>query len=210
MCAKIPPCFSIPIPEGDERERRAHLSRHARKESDCIELIRSSAACGSGLTSVAVGTLMHREQINQLTPYIDGSQIYGSYTALSSDLRHKVPRDFGLMRTTKITKEDYPPFNTLNRWPNDCHQDPRYSDFGCFLTGDVRANEQLALTSMHTLWLREHNRIANILSDLNPTWNGELIFQEARKIVGAELQHITYNHWLPHILGKQVKLYIYF
>ena len=37
-------------------------------------------------------------------------------------------------------------------------------NIGCFLTGDVRANEQLGLLSMHTLWFREHNRITNEVS----------------------------------------------
>lgn len=63
-------------------------------------------------------------------------------------------------------------------------------------------NEQIGLTAMHTIWLREHNRIASELKDLNPHWDGETLYQEARKIVGAEMQHITYAHWLPNILGE--------
>uniref|UniRef100_A0A2I3TKF3 Peroxidasin like n=2 Tax=Pan troglodytes TaxID=9598 RepID=A0A2I3TKF3_PANTR len=54
---------------------------------------------------------------------------------------------------------------------------------------------------MHTLWFREHNRVATELSALNPHWEGNTVYQEARKIVGAELQHITYSHWLPKVLG---------
>ncbi|KAG8235448.1 hypothetical protein J437_LFUL015796 [Ladona fulva] len=54
---------------------------------------------------------------------------------------------------------------------------------------------------MHTIWMREHNRLASELRQINPIWDGETIYQEARKIVGAEMQHITYTHWLPSIIG---------
>jgi hypothetical protein len=72
---------------------------------------------------------------------------------------------------------------------------------GCFLAGDIRANEQQGLTSFHTLFLREHNRIARELKQLNSHWSGETVFQETRKIVGAIIQKIVYEDYLPIILG---------
>lgn len=72
---------------------------------------------------------------------------------------------------------------------------------GCFNAGDFRVNEQIALVSMHTLWVREHNRIAESLGQMNKHWDAEKVYHETRKIVGAVLQHITYSHYLPKILG---------
>jgi len=54
---------------------------------------------------------------------------------------------------------------------------------------------------MHTLWFREHNRIASELLHINPHWDGDILYHEARKVVGAMMQHITFEHWLPKILG---------
>ena len=73
---------------------------------------------------------------------------------------------------------------------------------GCFLAGDGRSNEQTVLASIHTLFVREHNRIAKILGTKNPQWNGERIYQETRLIVGAVLQKITYEDFLPIVLGS--------
>lgn len=59
---------------------------------------------------------------------------------------------------------------------------------------------------MHTIWIREHNRIASRLEELNPFWDDQLIFQVSRQIVGAELQKITFKDYLPIVMGEGYSL----
>ena len=56
---------------------------------------------------------------------------------------------------------------------------------------------------MHTVWVREHNRIANQLHEINPHWGSNKIFLVTREIVSAELQKITYGEYLPAVLGNR-------
>ena len=72
----------------------------------------------------------------------------------------------------------------------------------CLRSGDERVNHNAGLASLHTVLVREHNRLASLLETVNPHWDEETLYQEARKMVGAEIQHITYNEFLPAILGE--------
>jgi peroxidase len=67
----------------------------------------------------------------------------------------------------------------------------------------LSANEQLALLAMHNVWVRQHNRLAERLQSLNADWSSEQIYQETRKIVSAQMQHITFKHWFPYIFGTK-------
>lgn len=66
------------------------------------------------------------------------------------------------------------------------------------LSGDSRASEHTLLAVSHTLFLREHNRLARKLKRLNPQWDGEKVYQEARKILGAFVQ-VQKPKSLPHM-----------
>ena len=59
---------------------------------------------------------------------------------------------------------------------------------------------------MHTIWMREHNRIAAALGANNPSWDSERVFQTARAIVVAEIQKITFKDYLPILLGDAMSL----
>lgn len=120
-----------------------------------------------------------KTQVNDITAFIDGSNVYGSDQGTADALRSF---EGGRMKVDEN-----------NLLPKD--------DAGHYQAGDIRANENVALTSMHTIWVREHNRIADSLSENNPGWSDEKVYQEARQQVVAEIQAITYNEFLPNLLG---------
>jgi peroxidase len=151
------------------------------------------------LNSLITNKIYQREQINQLTAFIDASNVYGSNDQDAFDIRERVVNNGKLkVHITPKYPKGLPPFNLDTNM--DCQRD-NTTTVGCFMAGDYRANEQLGLLAMHNLWIRQHNRLAENLKKLNPHWIAEQIFQETRKIVGAQMQIITYEHWLPYILG---------
>ena len=68
-------------------------------------------------------------------------------------------------------------------------------------SGDPRVNENAGIGMIHVVFVRHHNVIEEKLHRLNPHWSGDRLFSEAHRIVVACLQHITYNEWLPLLLG---------
>ena len=145
-----------------------------------------------------------RQQLNQISAYIDASMVYGSDQFRSNALRMDGTGKL------EVSPGDLLPFNTMGL------DNAGGTGSNLFLAGDIRANEQISLTVMHTLFVREHNRLADeIKMRLD---NGEqiitqaftdsglseddFIFQSARAVVGAEIQQITYDEFLPILLGQ--------
>ena len=139
------------------------------------------------------GKINPRQQINQVTAFIDASNVYGSTDERASALRTHVA---GRLKTGPGPDGPLLPKNSLNL-PN-----AGGSRSDAYLAGDIRANEHVVLTSMHVLFLREHNRRAAILAARHTDWDDERIYQRARKEVGAIMQAITYNEFLPALLGS--------
>jgi peroxidase len=130
-----------------------------------------------------------RQQINSISAYIDASQVYGSDAA-----RARALRTLDGTGRLKTSTGNMLPLNTagLANFPPGAT---------AFVAGDIRVNEQVALTSVQTLFLREHNFWADDTRRRNPNWSDEQIYQHARAIVGAEIQAITYREFLPVLLG---------
>jgi hypothetical protein len=140
--------------------------------------------------ATGVGLGNPRQQLNEITAWIDASNVYGSDEVRAAALRANDgsgrlrENDGGLL-----------PFNEEGL-PNAGGSSP-----SLFLAGDVRANEQVGLIAMHTLFLREHNRVAARIAERHPEWSGDDVYEMARARVGALMQVITYREFLPALLG---------
>ena len=139
-----------------------------------------------------------RQQTNNVTTWIDASMIYGSDEQRASWLR---TFEQGKLKVSLHETGDLLPIPGSDR--NAPDMDSIATGSKIFVAGDTRANENAALTSLNTVFVREHNRLAELIdathTDL-PTdlaERDEEIYQRARKLVGAEIQAITYNEFLP-------------
>jgi len=200
--AAIAEPFNIAVPTGDTSFDPTATG------TATIGLNRTLSAGGTSLTDP-------REQINEITSFIDASGVYGSDETRSEGLRDLSSN--GLLRTSAGNNL---PFNTTGL-AND--NGTGLSDAEAFVAGDVRVNEQIGLTAAHTLFVREHNRIATDLAarlasnetdlvsarDASIVFAGngvdnesDFVYESARKLVGAQIQKITYDEFLPVLLGQ--------
>jgi peroxidase len=135
-----------------------------------------------------------RTQVNQLTAYIDASNIYGSLANQANQLR--TLDGTGRLR---ISGNGLLP-QSANPRTDQCSR-PEQNRM-CFGSGDSRVNLTPGLTSLHTIFHRQHNRLAASLRQLNPQWDEERLFQETRRLLGAQMQMIVYDEFLPVVLGR--------
>ena len=171
-----------------------------------LETLRMFRSKSDPSTGTGIGN--PRKHINDITSYIDGSAVYGSDINRAYWIRTFVD---GKLKTSS---GDLLPWNTIDG-EFDSAVDPNApfmvldgfpTPTKFFVGGDIRVNEQPGLACFHTLWVREHNRLCDEIKAANPTWTDEEIFQRARKIVGALIQVVTYEEFLPHI-GIQLDPY---
>ena len=143
-----------------------------------------------------------RQQINAVTSFLDLSQVYGSSAAVADALRTHTG---GLLKTSPGNMLPYD--NSTYFTPaqlaaiNMANDAQAVSTQNLFVTGDVRGNENVELTALQTLFVRNHNLIASELQKEHPDWTDEQLYQEARKINIAQYQNIIYNQYLPDLLG---------
>lgn len=166
------------------------------EEGSIIPMARSAASSGTGTDSSNP-----RNYNNKVTAFIDGSAIYGS-----DDIRAKALRN---PNSTKgklwVSNGNLLPWNTntgefdgvVASSSGPFMENPFQNNNKLFLAGDLRANENPLLIAIHTIFVREHNRLCDIIAVEHPGWSSDKIYEAARKKVGAYIQGITYFEWLP-------------
>ncbi|XP_063053961.1 thyroid peroxidase [Engraulis encrasicolus] len=209
-CTRDSPCFPIQIPLSDPRTGTQR----------CMPFFRSAPSCVGSLP-----TRHRREQLNAITSFVDASMVYGSSDQSASELRNLSSRlgllalnpshsDQGLALMPFLPRRQphldpcgpRPGQNASEAEEEEGPAEQQGNMTSCFqaASGDTRANEHLGMIALHTLFLREHNRLAEQLHQLNPHWSPDTIYQEARKILGAAHQILTWDHYVPRVLGEEV------
>ncbi|ETN62072.1 peroxinectin [Anopheles darlingi] len=175
-------CMPIAVREGDD-----FYSQHGVR---CLHFTRTAIAPMDQCDS------KYARQLSSVSHFIDGSPIYGNSKQEAHELRS---HEGGRLKSIKHRRyhNELLPFD---RTEGSCEKWAKM----CFKTGDVRSNQLITLVAVHTLFLREHNRIAHEFERLNPHWSDDTIFKETRRIVIAQLQHIAYAEYLPKIVGHRL------
>ncbi|XP_022245106.1 peroxidasin homolog [Limulus polyphemus] len=209
VCPIEPPCPSTKYRTIDGSCNNLRNPTWGKSFTAFIRLLRPNYADGLSLPRIASdgGPLPSARDVSvKATP--DESRFVFGMLKLSF-LNYEIANDrqcfvffLGLLRVSRLGNVDLLPKETDENI--ECQQSQGNSDFLCFKAGDERANEQIDLALLHTIWMREHNRVARVLAYYNPGWNDEILYQEGRRIVGAEMQHIVFNEFLPLLLGKGV------
>lgn len=191
--------IDVPIPAGDEAfDPRGHGNRS-------FHIHRTKPAAGTGTSKENP-----REHENGATAWLDASALYGSTEDVGRALRSF--KDGKLKAQIGKDKREYLPYNTGLK-PLDMRTRPGVDASSLFMGGDARTNEDWIMLSyvlpnllrtaaddgyrLHTLFLREHNRVCDILRVQHFHWNDEQLYQTARLVVGGKLA----------MIGKKVALY---
>ncbi|KAK9723435.1 hypothetical protein QE152_g19233 [Popillia japonica] len=178
-------CFPMVVNADDP------LNQNRQPAMNCMNFVRTITDRDRN----CVGGVQPAEQLTVVNHYLDLSIVYGNTDQVSAQVREfnggRLRADF------RGGQEWLPPNNnasgvcTMRASPQEV----------CYMAGDARVNQNPQLTILQIILFREHNRLANALAAINPHWNDETLYQEARKINIAQHQFITYYEWLPIFLG---------
>ncbi len=142
------------------------------------------------------------EIFNEITHYIDASNVYGSTAKILNSLKHGTQgRLKGHHQGKSFLLPDEDDIEAVVE-EETCELPRSLEDAPNFAAGDTRSNENPGLQSMHTVWAREHNRLARQIKALTPHKHDEEIMLEARRYVIAQMQNVVYNEFLAEVLSE--------
>ena len=173
-CCKNPnqeECMPIMIPENDAYFRQLH-------NQTCMQFTRSVPYCPK--TSDCG---VERENLNVISSILDTSNVYGSDETTATCLRSFSDGKLLVDGNNLLPSVGF-----------------AAGGFGV-QAGDARAPEMPALSAMHALWMREHNRICDQLKIKKPSASDEYLYQNARRILNAEFQNVVYGEQVPIVEG---------
>ncbi|XP_067472279.1 prostaglandin G/H synthase 1 [Thunnus thynnus] len=132
---------------------------------------------------------------------VDASNIYGDDLMRQFHLRlHKD----GKLKYQLVNGEMYPPLVSEAPvhmlYPKNVPQDQRLA------IGQEVYGMLPGLTMYATIWLREHNRVCDILKAEHPTWDDEQLFQTARLVIIGEIINIIIEEYVQQLSGYRLKL----
>ncbi|XP_023294043.2 peroxidase isoform X1 [Lucilia cuprina] len=141
--------------------------------------------------------LPYAEKITTTTAFLDLSSVYGN--SLEQNIKVRQYKG-GLLKTSLYNSKQFLPIQSSSS--RECPANNEQ----CYSIPDNRNQFTPIIAVLQTIFVREHNRLAKILSQINPHYSDERIFQVARKINIAQYQKITFYDWLPLILGPMYSL----
>ncbi|XP_037076443.1 dual oxidase 1-like [Pollicipes pollicipes] len=203
-----PEYFNIKIPEGHRYRTEPGHSQ--------LPFLRSRY----DMSTTGFSPNSPRQQLNEITPWLDGGLTYGTTKAWTDALRTfangtLAPR--GMLAWSRDPFRGFPERNDVrlpmaNPPPPTQHEiftsRHRTAPVNRFwMLGNPRGNENPFLLTFGVLWMRWHNHLADYIATQHTDWSGDRVFNEARKWVIATHQHIVVNEWLPRWLGEPLEEY---
>jgi prostaglandin-endoperoxide synthase 2 len=161
---------------------------------------------------------------NTSTHDIDLSQLYGQTEDLTMILR---TRTGGRLKSQIIDGAEYPPYYldadgnpkqefaglpiTLPNGDSKAQGVADLPDLGqrkLFAVGIPRGNIHYGFSMISTLFLREHNRLADAIAAEHGSWDDERVFQTARDTMIVLLLKIVIQDYINHITPYWFELFV--
>ncbi|XP_064104174.1 chorion peroxidase-like [Macrobrachium nipponense] len=145
----------------------------------------------------AQAILGHRETLSTVSTFLDASPVYGHTDKVAFTRKTGY---FGYLKAPGLDEDDEDADDKkVEKKSEDTKCGAPESLKGCFKLSSGDWIEGLKL-----LLLLEHNRIADLLAELNPHFDDALLYNEARRMTIAQYNHITYGEYLPILMGDEL------